>query len=61
MEKRLFKAEVKKELYLHNWSYADLSEHTGYTPATLKQMMYDDSRLSPGAMEKIASALSIKT
>ena len=61
MDKQLFKAEVKKELFLHKWSYIDLSERTGYTPNTIKQMMYDDTRLSPGAMEKIGEVLGINT
>lgn len=59
-EKLMFKAEVKKQLALHKWSYADLAKHTGYTKHTITQMMYDDSRLSPRAMGRIAEALGIE-
>jgi transcriptional regulator with XRE-family HTH domain len=59
MNKRRFRAEVKKELYLHNWSYKDLAEATGYTHGTIKMMMHTDTRLSHKAMQKIAEALSI--
>ena len=59
MDKLKFKAEVKKQLYLRKWSYADLAEHTTYKPISIKQIMYDDSRLSQRAINEIASALEI--
>lgn len=60
-DKLIFKAEVRKQLVLHKWSYADLAKATGYTTKTITQMMHDDSRLSPAAMKKIAEALGIET
>lgn len=60
MDKLKFKAEVKKQLTLRNWSYADLAEHTKYTVGTLRTMLYNGEKLSPGAMHKIAKALDIK-
>lgn len=60
MDKQLFKAEVRKQLTLRNWSYADLADHTKYTRRSINQMMYDFSRLSPAAMHEIASVLGIK-
>ena len=59
MDKHIFRAEVKKQLYLHNWSYVDLAEHTKYTRNTIKQMMHNDTALSKRAMEEIAEALGI--
>ena len=59
MDKRNFRAEVKKQLYLRNWSYADLAEHTRYTRGTIRIMMHDDTRLSPRGMQEIANALEI--
>lgn len=59
MDKLLFKAEVKKELAIRKWSYEDLAEHTTYTPKSVKQIMYDDSRLSPNAIREFADALNI--
>lgn len=59
MDKLKFKAEVKKELTLRNWSYADLAEHTKYTVGTLRTMLYNCEKLSPRAMHKIAKALNI--
>lgn len=59
MDKLKFKAEVKKQLTLRNWSYADLAEHTKYTVGTLRTMMYNGEKLSPRAMHKIAKALNI--
>lgn len=60
MEKRVFIAEVKKQLALRKWSYKDLSEHTKYTSRSIGQMMYDESKMSPQAMNNIANALEIK-
>lgn len=60
MDKRNFRAEVKKQLYLRNWSYADLAEHTRYTRGTIRIMMHDDSRLSKRGMGEIARALNIE-
>lgn len=59
MDKQLFKAEVKKQLTLRNWSYADLAEHTKYTPKSIKTILNDDTRLSENAVASIASALEI--
>lgn len=59
MDKLLFKAEVKKQLALRKWSYTDLSEHTTYTPRSVQQIMYDDSRLSDRAVREFAEALNI--
>ena len=59
MNKRIFRAEVKKQLYLRDWSYEELSEHTRYTPGTIRIMMHDDSRLSERAITEIATALDI--
>lgn len=61
MDKRLFRAEVKKNLFLRNMKYADLAERTGYSPGSIRIMMHDDLRLSPRAMEKISEALDIDT
>lgn len=60
MDKLKFKAEVKKQLTLRNWSYADLAEHTKYTVGTLRTMLYNGEKLSLGAMQEIAKALDIK-
>ena len=60
MDKHIFRAEVKKQLHLRNWSYAALGEATGYTGGTIRIMMHDDTRLSPKAMRKIAEVLHIK-
>lgn len=60
MDKHIFRSEVKKELFLRNWSYADLGEATGYAGGTIRVMMHDDTRLSPKAMRKIAEVLHIK-
>lgn len=60
MDKRDFKGEVKKQLYLRNWSYSDLAEHTKYTPRSVGQMMYDDNKMNPIAMKEIAKALDIQ-
>lgn len=59
MDKLLFKAEVKKQLALRKWSYTDLSEHTTYTPRSVQQIMYDDSRLTDRAINEFSSALDI--
>lgn len=59
MDKHEFRAEVKKQLYLRNMTYADLAFYTGYSPGTIRVMMHDDSRLSPKAMDTIAEHLSI--
>lgn len=59
MDKTLFKAEVKKQLFLRKWSYADLSAHTTYTPKSIRQIMYDDSRLTERAINEFACALEI--
>lgn len=60
MDKLNFKAEVRKQLYLRKWSYGDLAEHTRYTNRSIQQMMYDDAKMSPRAMEQIAEVLEIK-
>lgn len=59
MDKHIFRAEVKKQLFLRKWSYSDLAEHTRYTPGTIRIMMHDDTRLSDRAMEEIAEVLEI--
>ena len=60
MDKLLFKAEVKKQLVLRKWSYADLAEHTKYTRHSIRQMMYSDEKLSEAAMSEISKALGIE-
>lgn len=59
MDKLSFKAEVKKQLTLRNWSYADLAEHTKYKVSSLRTMLYNGEKLSPAAMKVIADALDI--
>ncbi len=59
MDKHIFRAEIKKQLYLRKWSYADLAEHTKYAPGSIKTMMVDDARLSERAMNEIAGVLNI--
>ena len=59
MDKLYFRAEVKKQLTLRKWSYNDLSEHTRYTPGTIRMMMCNDEKLSDSAMNEIASVLNI--
>lgn len=36
---KLFIAEVKKQLYIRGWKYADLSKATGYTVGTIEAFM----------------------
>lgn len=60
MDKEIFKAEVKKQLSLHKWSYSDLADRTKYTQRSIGQMMYDLDKLSDDAMHEIASALEIE-
>lgn len=59
MDKREFRGEVKKKLFMNNMKYSDLAAATGYQTGSIRIMMHDDSRLSPAAMEKISSALDI--
>ena len=59
MDKHNFRAEVKKQLYLRNMSYADLASDTGYAYGTIRMMMHDDTKLSKRGMEKIAETLDI--
>ena len=60
MDKLSFKAEVKKQLTLRNWSYADLAKHTKYEASSIRTMLYNGDKLSPRAMKAIADALDIK-
>ena len=60
MNKTEFKAEVKKQLTLKDWSYKDLSEHTGYSQHTIQVTMCDDAKLSNTAMKKFAEVLNIE-
>lgn len=59
MDRRLFKAEVKKQLVLHNWSYEDLAKHTKYTAGSIRTIMSTDSKLNEKQMAEIADALGI--
>lgn len=60
MDKLYFKAEVKKQLTLRNWSYADLAEHTRYTVSSIRTMLCNCEKLTPASMKNIADALEIK-
>ena len=60
MEKKLFRAEVKKQLYLRGWSYAQLAEALGYTTNSMRVIINDDKRLNDKKMQIIASVLDIK-
>ena len=51
MNKTEFKAEVKKQLTLKDWSYKELAEHTGYKQQSIQVMMCDDAKLSNTAMK----------
>lgn len=59
MNKTEFKAEVKKQLTLKDWSYKELAEHTGYKQQSIQVMMCDDKKLTPQAMSKFAKILGI--
>ena len=39
---KLFRANVKRELYLRGWKYKDLAERTGYQVGTIKSFMCGD-------------------
>ena len=60
MNKTEFKAEVKKQLTLKDWSYKGLAEHTGYKQQSIQVMMCDDAKLSNTAMKKFAEVLNIE-
>lgn len=60
LDKRDFRAEVKKQLYLQGMKYKELAEKTGYTYKTMQMMMCDDTRLSDKAMTRISEVLGIK-
>lgn len=60
MDKLHFKAEVRKELTIRNWSYKDLAEHTTYGSGSIRVMMSNTDKLSDNAMKDIAQALNIK-
>lgn len=59
MNKREFKAEVKKQLALRKWNYGDLEKATGYTQGSIQVMMSDDNKLSRAAMKSFSDALGI--
>lgn len=58
-DRRVFKAEVVKQLVLHNWSYRDLAEATGYTYKSMKTII-NGERLTPRVAAKIAEVLGIE-
>ncbi len=53
-----FKAEVKKQLSLKNWKYADLAKATGYSISTIESLMCG-SRASDKVYKAVANALDI--
>ena len=59
MNKREFKAEVKKQLALRKWNYRDLEKATGYTRGSIQVMMSDDSKLSRAAIKSFSDVLGI--
>lgn len=60
MDKLHFKAEVRKQLTIRNWSYKDLAEHTTYKSGSIRTMLSNEDKLSDKAMKDIAQALSIE-
>ena len=55
---KLFIAEVKKQLSLKGWKYADLSKATGYTVGTIEAFMCG-ARESKRMADCIAKVLGI--
>jgi lambda repressor-like predicted transcriptional regulator len=56
---KLFIAEVKKQLYIRGWKYADLSKATGYTVGTIEAFMCG-ARESERMANCIAQVLGIE-
>lgn len=56
---KLFIAEVKKQLSIKKWKYADLAKATGYKIGTIKAFM-NGSRESDNVAQCIAKVLSIE-
>ena len=56
---KLFIAEVKKQLSIRGWKYADLSKATGYTVGTIEAFMCG-ARESERMADCIAKALEIE-
>lgn len=55
---KLFIAEVKKQLALRDWKYADLAKSTGYKVGTIKAFM-SGARQSSSIANRIAKSLHI--
>ncbi len=55
----LFRAEVKRELTLRNWTYTDLAERVGYAPCYVQHLMAGAG--SKKAAFKVMNALNIDT
>ena len=53
-----FKAEVKKQLELRGWKYADLAKATGYSLGAIESLMCG-ARASDRLCKAVAEALSI--
>ena len=56
---RIFIAEVKKQLSIRRWKYADLAKATGYTRTTIEAFMIG-KRDSENMIKAIATALEIE-
>ena len=54
----LFKAEVKKQLELRGWKYADLAKAAGYSINSIESLM-SGARASDRLCKAVAEALSI--
>lgn len=60
--KLIFKAEIKKQLALRNWSYEDLAIYTNYSAGSIKQLLSNNSReLTDRFINEVASVLNIDT
>lgn len=64
MDKLLFRAEVKKQLTLRNWSYDDLAAHTTYKSGnSIAQLLYenpnDPRKLTDRFVSEVSKALDI--
>lgn len=54
----LFRAEVKKQLSLRNWTYKDLAMATGYKYRTIEAFM-NEKRVTDNVARAIAEVLDI--